>query len=248
MQRFYSAEEYDPFMEVEGSKSLSQSLYELAKPFGLRWKSRIIKKYHPAPGKILDIGAGTGVFLDYMRSLGWSVKGIEKDPTAARYAREKLNLEVHIGDLADMDNPEAEFDIITFWHSLEHIHRFKENIEIAVDLLTETGHLFIALPNPVSLDAKIYREKWVAWDIPRHLWHFQPQAVGKLLSDFGLNVRAKSAMPLDPFYNCLLSEFLVKGGTWWRYPLRLPIVSLCSFLSGLISGEKGSSITYIAAK
>lgn len=248
MHQFYSNEGYDPFIEVEGSKSLSQSLYELAKPFGLRWKSRLIRKYHPEPGKILDVGAGTGLFLKYLNLLGWSVKGIEKDPSAARYAREKLNLDVYIGDLANVDNLEGPFDIITFWHSLEHIHRFKENIELAADLLIDNGYLFIALPNPASLDAKVYREKWVAWDVPRHLWHFRPQAVKRLLSDFRLRVVETAAMPLDPFYNSLQSEFLIQGGAWWRYPFRLPVVSVCSFLTGLLKGEKGSSITYIAAK
>ena len=248
MSAFYTSAGYDPFMEVEGSKSLSQTLYEFAKPIGLRWKANLMKKCSTQPGKLLDVGAGTGTFLKHMSVLGWDTVGIEKDADAAEYARQNLNQIVHVADFADVGNSIGIFDAITFWHSLEHIHRFKENIELARDSLTDDGLLFIALPNPDSLDAGIYKHNWVAWDIPRHLWHFKPKSISRLMRGFGLDIIRIAAMPLDPFYNSLQSEFLIRDNALLRYAFRLPFVSACSFFNGLLSAERGSSITYVVRK
>jgi hypothetical protein len=88
----------------------------------------------------------------------------------------------------------------------------------------------------------------VAWDAPRHLWHFKPQVLIEVLTRMGFNFLRITAMPLDPFYHSLLSEFLFRKGGWWRFPLRLPAVSLSAFILGNFEPEKASSILYIARK
>jgi len=245
MAEHYQAEGYDPFQEVESGSSLSQKLYALAKPFGLSWKRRLVSRYLPHPGSLLEIGTGTGSFLDTMHKGGWEVQGCEKDDNAARFAREKLHLDVFNGDLSDVKDLKESYDAVTFWHSLEHIHRIKENLSVVKKVIKQDGRLFIALPNPDSCDAAIYANRWVAWDAPRHLWHFKPSAMEGLLRQYGFRLIRCHAMPLDPFYNSLLSEFLHSGGGWWRYPLRFPSVAMLSFIQGIIDSRKGSSVTYV---
>lgn len=247
MDKHYPDGEYDPFLETKGARSLSQKIYRLVKPWALNWKAKLVEKFHPGPGRILDVGAGTGAFLRRMAACGWEVIGVEKDKNAANFGREKWGLEIITGDLNEVENLPCPLDAVAFWHSLEHIHRMEENLRITRQSLSPDGFLFIALPNPNSLEAAVYGKYWVAWDAPRHLWHFKPEVLIKLLSDFGFFIRRIVPMPLDPFYNSLLSESLAPGSAWWKYTLRLPFVSISSYISGSIKPVKGSSVVYVAS-
>lgn len=247
IDEYYSDSGYDPFLEVEGARSWDQKIYAWVKPWALKWKTKLIAKFLPQPGCILDVGAGTGAFLKAMKYDGWETIGVEKDRNAAQCAREKFKLKIITGDLADSSPPNRHFDAVTFWHSLEHIHRLKENLTIVRENMKSGGFLFIALPNPDSLDAKFYRQYWVAWDAPRHLWHFKPRVMANLLGEFGFNLKKIVPLPLDPFYNCLQSEFLIPaGGKLGRYALRLPVMAKLSFINGLLCPSKASSIVYIS--
>ncbi|MBC8277395.1 MAG: class I SAM-dependent methyltransferase [FCB group bacterium] len=247
--QYYAGEDYDPFMEVEGARTFVQKIYARVKPWALNWKAGLITKYAPKPGMLLDVGAGTGAFLHTMTARGWDAEGVEKDPHAARFGRDKLGLKVFNGDLADFQDPGSLFDIITFWHSLEHIHRLHENLNRASGLLKTAGHLFIALPNFKSLDAIIYRERWAAWDAPRHLWHFSPEVLDSLVVKFGFTLQRIIPMPLDPFYNSLLSEGTINaGGKFLRYAVRLPMIAAASYLAGSVNPRLGSSVVYCFKK
>lgn len=246
---YYSEGDYDPFMEVAGARSFVQKIYARVKPWALNWKAGLITRYTPAPGALLDVGTGTGAFLNIMTAKDWNVEGVEKDPQAAQFARDKLGLKIYTGDLADFPDPGRLFDTITFWHSLEHIRRLQANLDRASKLLKPAGHLFIALPNFHSLDAKIYRERWAAWDAPRHLWHFSPKVLENLVVKFGFDLQRIFPMPLDPFYNSLLSEGTIDaGGKFFRYALRLPAVAAASFIAGSVNPRLGSSVIYCFKK
>jgi hypothetical protein len=68
--------------------------------------------------------------------------------------------------------------------------------------------LIIALPNPESYDAKHYKENWIAWDAPRHLYHFVPESLEKLLQQHDLRIVNRQPYLPDSIYNTLHSEKL----------------------------------------
>jgi SAM-dependent methyltransferase len=117
-------------------------------------------------------------------------------------------------------------DCITLWHVLEHVSDLTTLFENMNRVLSPNGRIVIAVPNFLSWDAKYYENKWAAYDVPRHLWHFSPKAVERIFSEVGFVLVKKAPMLWDAFYVSMLSEKINK-----RKP---------SFLFGLINGIRSN--------
>ncbi len=91
------------------------------------------------------------------------------------------------------------------WHVLEHVHELHRYIEQIKRLLKPGGFLFIAVPNYTSYDAGYYRQYWAAYDVPRHLYHFSPASMQRLLQPYQLRIAACKPMWFDSFYVSMLS-------------------------------------------
>lgn len=140
-------------------------------------------------GRILDVGCGLGFALALYRERGWTPFGVEPSPVAARYAREVLGLPVHQGELLDAGFPSQFVDVVQFRHTLEHMPSPSVELREAHRLLKDWGLLVIMLPNAAGLDTRLFGCWWVAWDLPRHLFHFTPRTLAALLAKCGFRIR-----------------------------------------------------------
>lgn len=201
---YYKSENY--ISHTDTNKGLVNWLYLQVRKFTLRIKHRFVaKETGVEKGTVLDIGAGTGAFLNYMRSKGWSVEGLEPDEQAISRAASQYNLMLrHTTELFSL-KPET-FDAITLWHVLEHVHDLHGYLTQIKKLLKKDGLIFIAVPNFTSFDAEKYGASWAAYDVPRHLYHFSPAAMQQLVGRHGLGIRKMQPMWFDSFYVSLLSE------------------------------------------
>ena len=208
-------------------------------------KFRIISRFSGIPtGSLLDIGCGTGYFPAFMKSKGWSAVGIESDKNASEFASKNLGIDVYI--LNDLETLREEpFDAITLWHVLEHLYNPKKLIEDAFHLLKNDGILVIALPNNDSLDASLYKQDWAAWDVPRHLWHFNFDSFSKLIDGTGFSLIRTLRMPFDSFYVSILSE---KASNKKLSFLRGIVTGLIGWCFSLFRKRKSSSLIYILKK
>lgn len=204
--RYYRSDQY---ISHQGkANSLINVLYMLARVFTLRSKYRLVRRL--SKGRyILDVGCGTGDFLAHCRKKGWEVAGVEPDEQARSRAESVPGIRVR-GSLQAMDQGE-KYDIVTMWHSLEHIHDLNGTLDRLHGLLAKKGVLLIAVPNHLSLDAVIYGEHWAAWDVPRHLYHFSPDTLRQLLQRHGFKLKKTVPMRLDAYYVSLLSEKYKSG-------------------------------------
>ncbi len=247
---YYSAAHYMPFFSSEDRADLFHRAYAVVRKFSVRWKRKRIEN-HKSKGSVLDLGSGTGEFLHEMKAHGWEAAGLEPSQEASEFARAHLDVNVHTGSLNEEGfKPFTRlYDVITMWHVLEHVHHPKPALEQIKRLLKEDGLLVIAVPNISSYDARVYGERWVALDVPRHLFHFTPSSLSLMLKDTGLEIFKKHQMPLDTVFNCLMSEKNNARNVWMFpfYLLRLTWAVLFSLVAGLHS-EKGSSIVYYIRK
>lgn len=221
---YYESEDY--ISHTDKKKGLFAFLYQTVKNYSLKKKVKLISVLNNGAGNILDIGAGTGDFLTVAKQNKWNVSGIEVNEQARNLAHKKgINL------LADIEKLGKEkYDVITLWHVLEHIPNLQEMCAKLESLLTENGHLIIAVPNYKSFDANYYKEHWAAFDVPRHLWHFSQESMKKLFSSKLSLVKTKPLF-FDSYYVSLLSE-KYKSGTSF---------SLNAFWIGFKSNRKAKS-------
>jgi 2-polyprenyl-3-methyl-5-hydroxy-6-metoxy-1,4-benzoquinol methylase len=206
---YYASENYISHSDTK--KGIINNLYHLVRKITLNAKRRLIlEETKMTKGAILDIGCGTGAFLQTMKEADWNITGLEPDDVARTKASELYN--IHPQESNDLfELPATSFNAITMWHVLEHVHELHAYIKQIAGLLATNGKLFIAVPNYTSKDAAIYKAHWAAYDVPRHLYHFSPQSMEKLLSLHGLKLAAVKPMWFDSYYVSMLSEQYKNG-------------------------------------
>ena len=202
LPKYYDSPDY--LSHTASGKSITGLVYKALRDRNIRYKYNIIRQYKDK-GSILDIGSGTGELLSYFKQKGWETTGIEPNKNAREYAIESHKIDVF--DESKLDQlQENSFDIISLWHVLEHVYDLDERMKQIKRLGKKDSYVIIAVPNIDSPDAKKYKEKWAALDIPRHLYHFSRNSISALLSRNNMELIKMYPMRLDAFYVSLLSE------------------------------------------
>jgi 2-polyprenyl-3-methyl-5-hydroxy-6-metoxy-1,4-benzoquinol methylase len=205
--KYYESEEY--ISHSDSGKGIINYLYKKVRNYTINKKVQLINSLSNDK-TILDIGCGTGAFLNACKENGWFIEGIEPSGGARDFAKSNYNLNIHPEEklAAYSDN---SFSIISMWHVLEHVHLLNERIEELKRLIKKDGTIIIAVPNCDSWDAQYYKEFWAAYDLPRHLYHFTPDTMERLLDKHGLRIMKKLPMVFDSFYVSMLSEKYKNG-------------------------------------
>jgi SAM-dependent methyltransferase len=241
--RYYNTGEYISHSDTK--KGLINFLFHSARNLMLLRKRNLVKMVtRKNSGTLLDIGSGTGYFPAFMKKHGWAVTGLEVNEKAREYAKEKFNLNILTEDEFRGSKP-GIYDCITLWHVLEHFHDPIKYMARIKNLLKEEGICIIAIPNSDSFDAKIYGKYWAAYDVPRHLWHFNPTNFRLFSEKNGFMVDRIRSLPLDIFYISILSEKY--KGSKLAFIHGLLRASPFAFLS-LIRIKRSSSVIYVLRK
>ena len=137
------------------------------------------------------------------------------------------------------------FDCITLWHVLEHFHEPFEYMKEIGRLLKPDGVCLIALPNCASYDSEHFGKEWAAYDVPRHLWHFNPTTFSLFAERTGFRLTGNLNLPFDVFYISILSE-KYRGS-------KFPVLSgafegIVFSIRSLFTGNRNSSVIYILRK
>lgn len=132
-------------------------------------------------GKILDYGCGNGKLVAYLRQRGFAVYGYDPEPAAVALAQ-KWGLPV-FGEI-----PDKKYDVVMFWHSLEHSETPFQDILVLKNHMNAGARLLIAVPNGDSLEAMAFGESFFCYDWPFHRVHFTPKALAILLEKAGFYV------------------------------------------------------------
>jgi 2-polyprenyl-3-methyl-5-hydroxy-6-metoxy-1,4-benzoquinol methylase len=209
---YYESEDY--ISHNKKSNSLINRIYKIARKFTVRSKVAMINKFTANKNTLLDIGCGTGEFINEAKKNNWLINAVEPGSLARRSAEELNGISIH-EDIHQITK--TKFDAITMFHVLEHVADLNGTLKKVRKLLHKEGSLFVALPNSASYDAKQYKEDWAAYDVPRHLYHFNQETAELLFKKHKLEIIETLPMKLDAFYVSLLSEKYANGKTnYWQ--------------------------------
>lgn len=239
--RYYETSNY--ISHSDDSRDLFSKVYQLVRRYTHARKFQLLRKYSPA-STLLDIGCATGEFLAYCASKQMKVQGIEPSEKARTIAVNRYHLDVF--PEAQIDHlDDQSFGMITMWHVLEHVPDINLRMQDINRLLSNDGVAMIALPNYQSQDSQHYKEFWAAWDVPRHLHHFNQNAFEKLANKHGFKVVKVVPMYFDSFYVSMLSEKYRSGK---NSLIRAFYQGFRSNLSAMGSQQEFSSLIYIIRK
>ena len=241
LNKYYESKNYRPHQKKV--YLLIDYVYKIIRKYMFFKKRKLIEKNsHLKNGKLLDIGCGTGEFASFMKNSGWDVVCVDSSETARNIAMKNFSLEVL--DVEKFFNlKDIKFDVITMWHSLEHVDKPIEYVKKVKSLLNDNGKFVLAIPNYKSFDSKFFGKYWAANDVPRHLYHYSKKSIKTVLNKSDLVLSNIKGLPFDAYYVSYLSSRYKKTSFW--------ISMLIGFISNLkakYTNNMYSSLIYICKK
>ena len=229
--KHYNLNNYHP---NNRSSSMFGCLYKFAQRLNNEFKLKIIKKYFKT-GKALDFGGGDGQFNAFLTKHNWLVDTYEP------YIKSRLFRGKVINDLKKIET--NKYDLITMFHSIEHIHKIDETLKKIKSALKKKCILIIAIPNHNAYERFFLKEKWVAYDAPRHLYHFNEKTIIMLLKKYGFQLIEKKPLLLDTFYNIIMSsQFNFKS------VLKSTLLLIKSIFAIISNNDRSSSLIFTFRK
>lgn len=237
ISKYYKSEKY--ISHSSSKKGFTNFLYHIVRKRTLKDKVNWIKK--ETDGKrLLDIGSGSGHFLNVANKNGFNVDGLEPDDDARKFAKKHNNIEAKPqSELYNIEN--NTYDVVTMWHVLEHVYELRKDVQRISEIIKTNGKLFVALPNMNGFDAHYYNHFWSGYDVPRHLYHFKKEDIIRLMEQFNFKFKKVIPMKYDAYYISMLSE---------KYRKRLSIFGIIiGFVSNAMHKKYGyASQVYVFKK
>ena len=177
---------YPPDFNREGPTLMRRALGACLMPIE-NSMIRMLKK-HKKSGKLLDIGCGSGRFMQVMGKHGFDVWGCELNADSKAFAPKTLDGRILYGDLVECSFPAKSFDLITMFQSLEHMNNLEEVLKEVKRILKDDGIVYIYVPNMKFFEFRLFGPYYYNLEVPRHLYFFTRDSINKLLRTHGFKV------------------------------------------------------------
>ncbi len=215
-------------------------------------KAELVERFAPG-GRILDVGCADARFLLALSAQRWARTGVEfSEPTVRLVSKAFPELCLIPGDIYSERLAPGSFDVICFWHVLEHLPAPLKVLARVRELLRPGGFVFISLPNLDSFQSRLFRRFWYGFDdVPRHLHHFSPGSLQRILSAAGLEL-LQGPLFFSRIVNFHSLKYSLINWSEERFRSRVPYYALKPLLFGFpiverVAGSAGI-ITALAGR
>lgn len=131
------------------------------------------------PGRVLEVGCGSGSFLRVLQAAGGDATGLDFDPQAVAAAR-RAGLNAKVSDLLSENFPAGSFDRIVMDNVIEHLPDPPAVFAECYRVLRPGGRLILFTPNLDGYLHELYGADWRGLEVPRHLYLYSPPAMRRL--------------------------------------------------------------------
>jgi SAM-dependent methyltransferase len=176
---------------------------------------RFFSKYKNE-GKLLDIGAGSGIMVEAALERGFAAEGVEPSRWLQQKASE-LKLPVYQGTFPHPKTP-GPYDVITFVDVIEHVTQPGELLRAIHKALDTEGILVLVTPDVRSLAARVLGFKWWHYRIA-HIGYFNRKNLGMLLKNSGFTIERMTRPAWYFTLRYLGIRFLSFFPAFMRFPL-----------------------------
>jgi SAM-dependent methyltransferase len=143
------------------------------------------------PGaRVLDIGAGSGEVVYLLRAVGCDASGKEPNEAYARYASESLGAPVTCGFYQDAAVAPASLDVVTMFHTVEHLENPADAFMMAAGWLKPGGVLIVEIPNVEAVCQHPHQQFHRG-----HLYHFNLASLSAMMRQVGFEVVSTYTSP-----------------------------------------------------
>jgi len=139
--------------------------------------------------RLLDIGCGSGIFVKLAREAGFDAHGLDMAQRAISEGRDAGIDQLFCSTEEELRQTGERFDIVTMFHTLEHVIDPFQYLKRVRGLLKKPGSLIVQVPNRGSLQARVYGARWYGLDCPRHVCNYNRYSLLYLLGRCGFRIR-----------------------------------------------------------
>lgn len=159
-------------------------------------------------GRLLDVGSGSGTFVKLATEAGLNAYGLEMSKEAVELASNEVPGRFKCGTEQDLVESGEEYEVLTLFHTLEHVPQPFKYLKGLHKLLKRPGRLILQVPNSESLQARWLGSRWYGLDCPRHLYNYSTFSVLHLLGRAGYRIDRLEHFSLRDNACCLVSSLL----------------------------------------
>jgi ubiquinone/menaquinone biosynthesis C-methylase UbiE len=172
-----------------------------------------IQHNYPNKGTLLDIGAGVPDFVYTMVKNGWDSFALEISKDQVKLIRKYISpKKVWQGDFEKKNIPLHTFNVITFWHMLEHLAHPAKAIRKSAKVLKKDGMLFAEFPNFDALNLQLFKQDYCHFDLPGHLVYYNQKSLKYLFEQNGFkNIQISYPLKLNGSFSLNLMKSIMKN-------------------------------------
>lgn len=173
-----------------------------------RLSKRLRDFYCPVPnGVLLDFGCGSDQFLNQAKKAGWCTIGLDFSPQVVEQIQKKGHVGLLVSPTVWEKIEDYSIDFVRMSHVLEHLPQPKPVLTQLRVKIKPGGKLHVAVPNPASWTASLFKSCWFGLECPRHLILFHPEGLKRILLEAGFS-------DVTLIHETLTKDFIRSIGYW----------------------------------